>query len=141
MLAQQGMQDQTTEFFGVDWLNVRAIKISVDVGGEGDAQRIVGVDLYDASVLADELVELVGITDGDVFLAESLGQQRFDDTQALRDILCLPIRPGLRFVRPVNIKYRGIEGRQSREQHLFPGAVHVFAGFRSARCKNYLSST
>ena len=80
MLAQQGMQDQTTEFFRVDWLNVRAIKISVNVGGEGDAQRIVGVDPYDASVLANELVELVGITDGDVFLAESPGQQRFDDT-------------------------------------------------------------
>jgi hypothetical protein len=52
----------------------------------------VGVDPYNAGVLANELVELVRIADGDVFLAESLGQQRFDDTQALRDILCLPIK-------------------------------------------------
>jgi hypothetical protein len=99
------------------------------------------VDAYDASVLADELVELIRITNGDVLLAESLGQQRFDDTQALRDILCLPIRPGFCLVCSVDIEHGGIAGREGREQHLFPGAVHVLGGFRGTRRKNNLSST
>src|ERR1700739_219791 len=81
MFTQNRMQDQPAEKLRVNWLNVRAIKISIDVGGEGDTQRIVGVDPYDTSVLANELVELVRVTDGDVFHGESLGQQCFDDTQ------------------------------------------------------------
>jgi hypothetical protein len=49
VLAKQGMQDQPAELLRVDGFQVRAIKIGIDVGGKGDAQRIVCVDSYDPS--------------------------------------------------------------------------------------------
>jgi len=53
----------------------------------------VRVDADDLGVLADELVELIGVADRDVFVGEYLREQRFDDAQTLRDLLGLTIRP------------------------------------------------
>jgi hypothetical protein len=72
VLAKQGMQDQPVELLRVDGFHVRATKIGIDVGGKGDAQRIVCVDSYDARVVAQEFIELVRIADGDVCFGEPL---------------------------------------------------------------------
>src|SRR5262249_14796097 len=73
VLAKQRLKDQAEEFLCIDRYHVRAIEIVIDVGGKGDAQRIVSVYAHNSRVLAQKLIELIGIADRDVFRGESLG--------------------------------------------------------------------
>lgn len=73
------MRDDLDELGGVQGHQVLAGELRVNVGGVGDAERVVGVDGEDFGLGADEAFEVLEVAGDDVALVVLPEQQRLDD--------------------------------------------------------------
>ena len=90
------MRDDLEKLSGVDGHQVLAGDFRVDVGGVGNAQRIMGVDGHYPGFRSDKFFEILQVTNDYIVFLVLAKEECLDHSQAIRHIFGSPIRP--RFV-------------------------------------------